>query len=79
MDQLRVRALAAVDEAAAKSHKEPVERTIALRFALAFLANFAGEERWPFDHFWKALQEPRDNERWAGIIGARGCKPERNV
>jgi hypothetical protein len=85
MEQLRERALAAIDEAATKSHKGPVERTLALRFALAFLGNFS-EERWPFDEFWKALQEPRDKERWASIIGARngiyrvvGCKPQRNV
>jgi hypothetical protein len=85
MADLRNRALAAVDEAATKSHKGPVERTLALRFALAFLANFA-DERWPFDRFWKALQEPRENERWAGIISARnaiyravGSKPQRNV
>jgi hypothetical protein len=85
MDQLRERALAAVDEAATRSHKGPVERTLALRFTLAFLGNFA-DERWPFDHFWKALQEPRDKERWAGVIASRnaiyravGSKPERCV
>jgi hypothetical protein len=51
MSELRTRALAAVNEVADQAMNEPVERHLALRFALAFLANFA-EERWPFDNFW---------------------------
>ena len=70
MSDLRERALAAVDEAADQSHKGPVERTLALRFTLAFLANFA-EDRWPFDQFWQGLAEPRDKERWALVNSAR--------
>jgi len=85
MTDLRERALAAADDAATRSHKGPVERTLALRFTLAFLANFA-DERWPFDHFWRALKEPRPKERWAGVIASRnaiyrvvGSTPTRNV
>jgi hypothetical protein len=85
MADLKERALAAVDEAASKSHQGPVERTLALRFALAFLANFA-DERWPFDNFWKALKDPREKERWAMTIASRNAiyravdsTPQRNV
>ena len=72
MSDLRDRALAAVDEVAERSHEGPVERTLALRFTLAFLANFA-EERWPFDQFWRALAEPRDKERWAMVVSAKNA------
>jgi hypothetical protein len=72
MSDLRKRALAVVDEATERSHHGPVERSLGLRFALAFLANFA-DERWPFDQFWKALAETRDKERWAATISARNA------
>jgi len=72
MSNLRKRALAAVDEATERTHHGTVERTLALRFTLAFLANFA-EERWPFDQFWQAMAEPRDKERWAMTISARNA------
>ena len=54
MTELRDRALLAIDEAADQATRAPVSRTLALRFALAFLVNFA-EERWPFDNFWRAV------------------------
>jgi hypothetical protein len=38
MTELRERALAAVDEAAEQTKEGPVRRSLALRFALAFLA-----------------------------------------
>jgi hypothetical protein len=72
MSDLRDRALAAVDEAAENSKDGPVQRTLALRFALAFLANFA-EERWPFDGFWKAIVSPIDNARWPTADAARNA------
>jgi hypothetical protein len=72
MADLRARALAAVDEVADRTHKGPVERTLTLRFTLAFLANFA-DERWPFDQFWQAIAEPRDKERWAMTNSARNA------
>ena len=72
MSDLRERALAAVDEMAERSHKGPVERTLTLRFTLAFLANFA-DERWPFDQFWRGLAEPRNKERWAMVNSARNA------
>jgi hypothetical protein len=72
MADLRARALAAVDEVADRTHIGPVERTLTLRFTLAFLANFA-DERWPFDQFWQAIAEPRDKERWAMTNSARNA------
>lgn len=72
MTDLRERALAAVDEAADQSNEGPVRRTSALRFTLAFLANFA-EERWPFDNFWQAIGSPIDRARWQNANAARNA------
>ena len=72
MGDLRARALAVVDDAADRALHGPVERTLALRFTLAFLANFA-EERWPFDQFWQGIAEARDKERWAMANSARNA------
>jgi hypothetical protein len=72
MRELRERALAAVDEATDKAAETPVQRTLALRFALAFLANFA-DERWPFDNFWRAVGSPHDRTRWQNANAARNA------
>jgi hypothetical protein len=66
---LRARALAAVDEVAERAHNGPVERTLALRFTLAFLANFA-DDRWPFDNFWRAVATKDDKVRSATVVAA---------
>jgi hypothetical protein len=47
MSELRSRALAAIDDVAEQAKSQPIPRQLAIRFALAFLANFA-DERWPF-------------------------------
>jgi len=72
MSELRQWALAAVDEAADQSANGPVPRTLALRFALAFLANFA-DDRWPFDNFWRALATPNERRRWQNANAARNA------
>jgi hypothetical protein len=72
MSELRERALAAVDEAADQSVFGPVHRSLALRFSLAFLANFA-EERWPFDNFWRAIALRDEKVRGATVIAARNA------
>lgn len=72
MSELRERALAAVDEAADRATEGPVPRTLALRFALTFLANFA-EERWPFDNFWRAIGSPNNKLRWQTANAARNA------
>jgi hypothetical protein len=51
-EQLRDKALQALEEACARAKDAPVAPTAELRFTLAYLANQA-EERWPFDYFWK--------------------------
>jgi hypothetical protein len=72
MTDLRQRALAAVDEATDQSNEGPVQRTLALRFTLAFLANFAGE-RWPFDNFWQAIGSKNERARWQNANAARNA------
>ena len=72
MSELRKRALAAVDEVAEQARSRPVERHLALRFALAFLANFA-DERWPFDNFWRAIASPDQKIRSAAVVAARNA------
>ena len=72
MSELRSRALAAVDEVADQAMNGPVERHLALRFALAFLANFA-DERWPFDNFWRAIALPDGKVRSATVTAARNA------
>jgi hypothetical protein len=53
-DQLQHIALIALEQAYAQCFQGPVERTEALRFALAYLSNRM-KERWPCDQFWKGL------------------------
>ena len=72
LSELRNRALAAVDEVAEQAKERPVQRHLALRFALAFLANFA-EERWPFDNFWRAIVCRDDKVRSATVVAARNA------
>jgi hypothetical protein len=69
MSDLRGRALAAIDEATERSQNGPIERTLALRFTLAFLANFA-DDRWPFDNFWRAVAIPDEKVRRATVVAA---------
>jgi len=64
MEQLRDKALHALEEVLDQCRAGPVRRSLALRFALAFLANFAKDERWPFDRFWQAVSDPLDIARW---------------
>jgi hypothetical protein len=72
MSELRDWALAAVDEVAEQARTEPVQRHLALRFALVFLANFA-DERWPFDNFWRAIATPDEKVRRATVLAARNA------
>lgn len=72
MSELRKRALAAVDEVAEQAASAPVERQLALRFTLAFLANFA-EDRWPFDNFWRAIATRDEKVRTATVTAARNA------
>jgi hypothetical protein len=72
MSDLRNRALAAVDEVAEQAQSRAVDRQLALRFVLAFLANFT-DERWPFDNFWRAIATPDEKVRRATVVAARNA------
>jgi hypothetical protein len=72
LSDLRDRALAPVDEGADQAGNDPVTRSLALRFALAFLANIA-EERWPFDNFWRTIATEDDKVRSATAVAARNA------
>ena len=67
-DQLKIKALAALEEVAEATHDAPVAPTYALRFALAYLYAVSGGERWPFDGFWQAVT--RD---WGSADAVRGA------
>ena len=58
--QLREKALAALEEAAANSRNAPVERSKAIAFALAYLWAFSGKDRAPFTWFWQSLASEND-------------------
>ena len=66
-DQLRDKALAALEEAAAASKAKPLERTKALSFALAYLWVYSGGERWPFVNFWRDIAGENDIGRSQGV------------
>lgn len=59
-EQLRDKALAALEEAAEQSRRGAVERTKALAFALAYLWAFAGGERGMFVWFWRSVADSND-------------------
>lgn len=66
--QIIGKALAAVEEAATEAVTGQVKRTKALAFALAFLANEAGE-RWPFDSLWREATRPIKHDGGAVSFG----------
>jgi hypothetical protein len=70
MAELRDKALAAIEEAAsdAADRHQVVPRTLSLRFALAFLANFS-DDRAPFDGLWRAVTTPPTSDTDAGAFG----------
>jgi hypothetical protein len=59
-DQLRDKALDALEEAASRARKAPGERTKAIRFALAYLWTCSGSSRDMFDWFWQSLATEHD-------------------
>jgi len=54
-EQLRDKALAALDEAERQSHKGPVARSRALAFALSYLWAQSSADRAMFVWFWQSL------------------------
>lgn len=55
-DDLRSKALIALEEVLQETRYGPVEPSRAVGFALAYLWNLAGGSRAPFDAFWRALR-----------------------
>ncbi len=68
--QLVKMALSALEDAVARAHAGPVERTWGLKLALAYLASRRQCERWPFDTFWAQMGEASANERWTSLNAA---------
>ena len=54
-ESLRDKALLALEEAVQETRHGPARRSLALRFALAYLYASAPKDRRPFDELWKAL------------------------
>jgi hypothetical protein len=77
--QLRIQALFIVYKLAHQKRAAPYERSWALRFLLAFLyAQAPGDDRSPFDAYWKAATRPRDPAAPdARAAAARGAEMKR--
>lgn len=56
-EQLRDKALLALEEALQETRYRPVRRSMALRFTLAYLWACRPADRRPFDDYWSALAE----------------------
>lgn len=70
IDYLRAKALAALDEAAEQAKAGPIERSKALRFAMAYLWATSRGDRAPFDWLWASLAEPHDITRTQNVGAA---------
>ena len=57
-EQLRDKALLALEEAVQECRYREPRRSFALRFAIAYLWSSARCDREPFDAFWNALKRP---------------------
>ena len=64
-EQMKRKALSALEEAAAEAEKAPVRPGHTLRFVLAFLYATGQGERWPYDGFWQAVTR-RDGHSGGG-------------
>lgn len=83
VEQLRDKALAALEEAAEQSCNGPIQRTRALRFALAYLWAYSGADRGMFDWFWRSLATDNDIGRSQNVNASlngiyRACGVERS-
>lgn len=57
-DQLTLKALRVLAEIADTCDKHPAERTLGLRFTLAYLYAVSNGNREPFDAFWRCCYDP---------------------
>ena len=69
-DQLRDKALLALEEAVQECRYRQPRRSFALRFALAYLWALSGGDRDIFDRFWKVLGDPKSPWSFGAANGA---------
>ena len=65
-DQLRDKALLALEDAVQECRYRAPRRSFAIRFALAYLWAYSGGERWPFDQLWRSLGDPMSPWSFSG-------------
>jgi hypothetical protein len=56
-DRLATKALLALEEAAAAAEHSPLQPSLAVRFALAYLYAIGAGDRGPYDLFWDAVRK----------------------
>ena len=69
-DQLRDKALLALEEAVQECRYRTPRRSFLLRFALAYLYGHSKGDRGPFDSFWAAMGEPKNPWSFGGASDA---------
>lgn len=69
-DELRDKAFLALEEAVEESLFRPVRRTLALRFAFAYLWTLKPQERSTYDALWADLVTPTNPPRYGSANAA---------
>ena len=69
-DQLRDKALLALEECVQECRFGPARRSFAVRFALAYLWAYAGGEKKAFETFWRVLGDPKSPWSFSAADGA---------
>ncbi|MGZ8347914.1 MAG: hypothetical protein ACXWUP_12460 [Allosphingosinicella sp.] len=69
-DQLRDKALIALEEVVQECRYRRPRRTFALRFALAYLWASGGAQRAPFEQFWRVLGDQKSPWSFSAANGA---------
>jgi hypothetical protein len=69
-EQLRDKALLALEEAVQECRRSPPRRSFALRFALAYLWVYGSTDREPFDRFWRVIGDRKSPWSFSAANGA---------
>ena len=69
-EQLRDKALVALEEIVQECRYRTPRRSFALRFALAYLWALTGGDRRPFEHFWRVLGDAKSPWSFSAANGA---------
>lgn len=59
--------LDALEQIALQAREQPIDRSKAIAAILAYLYSLQRCERWPFDGFWKALDQPDEKTRSSNL------------